>query len=82
MVELQPWLDTRLAEPESLMLKVPKDCASARMLLSVVNAWNCILVKANSKKVRKGEMTKKEIIDDCKNRIKKVNCYKDFKNTM
>lgn len=91
VVELKPWLEKRTTvekgtngekDIEPIFDLIPKEISRSRMLLSVVNAWNCILVKANSKKVQKGELSKKEIIEDCKKRIKKVDCWKDFENTM
>ena len=74
--QLQGWLEKRM-EDEAIIEDITASVASARMLLSIPNAWCCIMVKAQSKQVLLGEISKKEIIDDVKKRIKKIDSWKD-----
>ena len=81
IMELQPWLKSHLDAKEdqpNIFKDIGTACFEARMLLSVMYAWNCILIKSRSNKITSGELSKKDIIDDCKKRIKKIDGWKDF----
>ena len=82
---LQPWL--KLAQRDAkeegkdvkgVLTDVKEAIHRARMLLSILNAWNVIMVKVNSKKIISGEESKSTLIKDCKARIKKVDCLTDI----